>query len=149
MGDGILPLLEELRLIARNGLLFADDPYDEERYERLLELVEHYYGASLGLPDGEVRDRLRASFGYVLSAAVGIFDAEGQVLLMKRADNEKWALPGGLVEPHENPPEAAIRETKEETGLDVRLLGQVTANYLPPTEADNAHQLVHFIYLVK
>jgi hypothetical protein len=33
----ILPLLDSLRTIACNGLNFATDPYDRERYERLLE----------------------------------------------------------------------------------------------------------------
>ena len=46
---------------------------------------------------------------------------EGQVLLTKREDFEVWCLPGGGVEDGESLAEAAIRETKEETGLDVEL----------------------------
>ena len=45
----------------------------------------------------------------------------GQVLLTKREDFEVWCLPGGGVEAGESLAEAAIRETKEETGLDVEL----------------------------
>jgi ADP-ribose pyrophosphatase YjhB (NUDIX family) len=47
---------------------------------------------------------------------------DDQILLMKREDFEVWCLPGGMMEAGEAPADAAIREAKEETGLDVRLL---------------------------
>ena len=47
---------------------------------------------------------------------------EGKIALIKtgkRASRGKWTIPGGLVELGESPEQAVIRETKEETGLDV------------------------------
>jgi ADP-ribose pyrophosphatase YjhB (NUDIX family) len=46
---------------------------------------------------------------------------DGKILLTKREDFEVWCLPGGAVEDGESLAEAAIREAKEETGLDVEL----------------------------
>jgi len=46
---------------------------------------------------------------------------EGRILLTKRDDFETWILPSGGVEDGESLAQAAIRETKEETGLDVEL----------------------------
>jgi ADP-ribose pyrophosphatase YjhB (NUDIX family) len=46
---------------------------------------------------------------------------EGKILLTKREDFETWVLPSGGVEAGESFAQAAIRETKEETGLDVEL----------------------------
>jgi ADP-ribose pyrophosphatase YjhB (NUDIX family) len=46
---------------------------------------------------------------------------DGKILLTKREDFETWILPSGGVEEGESLAQAAIRETKEETGLDVEL----------------------------
>jgi 8-oxo-dGTP diphosphatase len=48
-----------------------------------------------------------------------IFDTIGYILLVHRRDMDLWDLPGGGIEAGELPTEAVIRETKEETGLDV------------------------------
>ena len=46
-----------------------------------------------------------------------IRDTEGRVLLVRRADDGLWAMPGGWVDPGETPADAAVREVFEETGL--------------------------------
>lgn len=51
-----------------------------------------------------------------------VFDAEGRVLLHRRTDNGKWALPGGGIEIDETADQAIVREVKEETGYEVRVL---------------------------
>ena len=43
----IFLLLDELRIIAQNGLEYTNDPHNQRRYERLRELVEVYYGEAL------------------------------------------------------------------------------------------------------
>lgn len=59
-------------------------------------------------------------------AAGVLVEQEGKVLLVQRAVDPKqgwWCIPSGFVEYGESPEEAAIRECKEETGLDVHLTG--------------------------
>jgi ADP-ribose pyrophosphatase YjhB (NUDIX family) len=48
-----------------------------------------------------------------------IYDQEGKVLLIRRSDNGKWALPAGAQELGESIYDCMQREVKEETGLDV------------------------------
>ena len=118
----IEPLLDELRLLAGNGLRYADDPWEEERWERVQELACEYTGESVDLPTEEVRKRFAAEVGHVttkVGAEVATFDDDGDVLLVRKTTDGTWAMPGGWVEVGESPVEAAVRETKEETGLTV------------------------------
>jgi 8-oxo-dGTP diphosphatase len=58
-------------------------------------------------------------------AGIILVNAEGEVLLQLRCENERlypncWTLPGGKVEEGEDPEQAIVREVKEELGLDLR-----------------------------
>lgn len=55
-----------------------------------------------------------------LGATVAIIE-NGKILMTKRSDFEVWCLPGGHVDESETAAEAAIREAREEVGLEVRL----------------------------
>ncbi len=73
------------------------------------------------MPTPEFVTRLRARIGHDLlwlsTATAVVFDAERQVLLGRRADNGTWAPPGGIIDPAEQPADAAVREVFEETGV--------------------------------
>ena len=49
------------------------------------------------------------------------FDDEGRAVVIQRADNHRWALPGGYAEIGSPPSENALRELHEETGFEARL----------------------------
>ena len=62
-------------------------------------------------------------------SSVVLNDESGRILLQRRADNGRWGLPGGLLEPGETIIECAHRELSEETGLqagELRLVGIYT-----------------------
>lgn len=59
-----------------------------------------------------------------LVATIYIVDQAERVLLIYHKKLKKWLPPGGHINPNESPPEAAVREASEETGLDVALLFQ-------------------------
>lgn len=61
----------------------------------------------------------------VVAASAVVTDEEGRILLQRRRDNDLWALPGGGMEMADSLPGAAVREVKEETGLDVEITGLV------------------------
>ena len=73
-----------------------------------------------------------------------IFNENGEVLLQKRADCNKWGFPGGAIELGETPEMAAIREVKEETGLDVevnKLIGIYTDSDVVCVNGDKVHSI--------
>jgi ADP-ribose pyrophosphatase YjhB (NUDIX family) len=62
---------------------------------------------------------------FIIGAYVVIRDKKDRVLLSHRRDLDVWALPGGHVKEGELPTQAAARETKEETGLKIKIKGLV------------------------
>ncbi len=67
----------------------------------------------------------------VPAASVVVVNDAGQVLLQRRVDNGMWALPGGKMELGESLAGCGIRETKEETGIDIRITG-IVGTYTDP-----------------
>lgn len=103
------------------------------------------------MPISEYLKRLRKYVGnnilLVPSASVFIRDTEGRILFQQRADNLKWGLPGGAMDPGESITQTAIREVYEETGLDIevtRLIGVYsdTTNIYVCSSGDKVHALV-------
>lgn len=64
---------------------------------------------------------------------VGVFIVkDAKVLLLKHKKFGCWLCPGGHVELHENPSEAALREVKEETGFDIEITTEPLAEFGDP-----------------
>jgi 8-oxo-dGTP pyrophosphatase MutT (NUDIX family) len=100
------------------------------------------------------------------TATVYIFE-QGKVLLHYHEKLAKWLPPGGHIEPNETPPEAARREVKEETGLDIEFIEQENLHIeaynaksfvrpflcllenIPEHKGKPAHQHMDMIYLAR
>src|SRR5579859_2794895 len=54
---------------------------------------------------------------------VAVTNDAGELLLVRRSDNDNWSLPGGGVELGESLTEAAVRETREESGIECQVTG--------------------------
>lgn len=94
--------------------------------------------------------KVRKRFGYdelILNyAGCIIFDKQGRLLLQKRSDCEQWGFLGGMVEYGESVKEAAVREVKEESGLDVEvasLYGVYSKYFAEYTNGDKVQPIVH------
>ncbi|HEY1919981.1 MAG TPA: NUDIX domain-containing protein [Streptosporangiaceae bacterium] len=61
----------------------------------------------------------------VPSVNVVVINDAGEILLIKRSDNDNWAIPGGAIDLGESVTHAAVRETKEESGVDCVITGLV------------------------
>jgi len=74
-------------------------------------------------------------------------ESKGMVLIKRKNPPYGWALPGGFVDYGESLEEAAVREAKEETDLDVRLIGQFHT-YSDP-KRDPRHHSISTVYVAK
>ena len=80
----------------------------------------------------------------ILNCAGVLIEKDQKILFQKRSDNGKWGLIGGLLEMNETYEEAAIREAREETGLEIRLtsfLGIFHNHHMVWSNGDQAHVL--------
>lgn len=66
-----------------------------------------------------------AANSLVPSVNVIATNENGEILLIRRTDNNKWAAPGGAIDLGESVTQAAIRETREETGIECEIRGIV------------------------
>jgi len=77
-----------------------------------------------------------------------IIEFQGGIILIKRKNPpEGWALPGGFVDYGEDLETAAVREAKEETGLDIELIRQLHT-YSDP-KRDPRHHTITTVYIAK
>lgn len=59
------------------------------------------------------------------SAGGIVFNSKGQVLLTKHSQNHYWGFPKGLIDQGQTTKEAALREVKEEGGVEAEIIGKV------------------------
>lgn len=141
--------LDEVQSIARTGLHYSPTVFDRERFERLLALTSDAYADLTGVATVELRERFAQEIGYV-TAKVGVelalVDGDGRLLVVRRADDGRWAIVSGYLDPNEHPSVGAAREAAEELGLDVRI-DELVDVYHRPAGDWGPHSLVSVLYL--
>ncbi|MFD5392843.1 NUDIX hydrolase [Streptomyces sp. NPDC127097] len=85
----------------------------------------------MGRRDYENDPDAPAANSLVPAASAVVVDESGRVLLQRRRDNDMWALPGGVMHIGESLPDCAVRETREETGFHVEIVG-IVGTYTNP-----------------
>ena len=153
---------ETLAAIARTGLGFTKSLYEQERFEEVLHVagdiraslaadleldVEHYV-------DEWMRNVGDGVAGYVTpKSAIGavVYDDEGRILLVQRADSGVWLYPTGWADVGYSPAEVAVKEVLEETGIEVepiRLIAVFDGLRLGFTPVSYTHLTLPTIYSV-
>jgi len=122
-------IADELRAVAAFGLNFArPGSHDEERWGHVLAASANLAALAGGAPAADspaaaLLDGYYANhfdIGPVASGEAVVFH-DGKLLLIRRADDGLWALPGGITDPGETAAETARRELWEEAGIEGRV----------------------------
>lgn len=116
----LLEQARELQALAQTGLMYCKDPFDRERYERIRAMAVDMLSTQVDAPAGQVSRLLSAGYPTPkLDTRAAIFDEEVRIL-MTHENSGEWSLPGGWVDENQSIRSNAVKEVKEETGLDVR-----------------------------
>ena len=117
-----LEFTQRIQAIAQNGLTYAENPFDIERYEHLRDLAVEM-AACYGDSDPEViRELFTSDKDYVTPKvdARGVAFQDGAVLLVRERSDGLWTVPGGWADIGDSPAEATEREVFEESGYTAR-----------------------------
>lgn len=144
---------DKLRDIAAMGGRFASNPYDTAHYKDVQDVAMAMLALATATPLDEI-EPLRATVyarptPVVVGDAAVIDPSDGQLLLIRRADNGLWAMPGGSFEVGETPAEGAIREALEETGIRCAVVALVGVFDSRLCHTPTRHHLYHFVFLCK
>jgi len=118
-GDAARRIGIRLAALAQDGLTYAGNDYDLDRYRQVSRLAAELLSVLSGRPADELAVELGRDSGYAtpkVDVRGVIFDDQERVLLMRERADGRWSVPGGWADPGDAPSAAATREILEETG---------------------------------
>ena len=118
----LLDIADRIRALSRNGQFYAADEYDKERYDELLELSNRMTAILTGRDIEEIALCYKPADDYVtpkIDVRAVVFDEQERLLLVRERADGCWSLPGGWGDVGFTPSEVAVKEVREETGLEV------------------------------
>jgi ADP-ribose pyrophosphatase YjhB (NUDIX family) len=111
-----------LQALAQNGLTFARDGYDIERYTAIREIAAEMMAAGSDLSIETIRGLLSHDSGYATPKVDvrGVVFRDDKILLVREKAEGRWTPPGGWADVCASPAENVVREVREESGFLTR-----------------------------
>jgi ADP-ribose pyrophosphatase YjhB (NUDIX family) len=143
---------DRLRDISVTGYYFARSIYDKENYRNIREIGMQLMALANGDEIDDLEPLLAPVFSHpspISGADAAVIDENGRILLIQRADNGHWAMPGGALEVGETPAQGALREAYEETGIRCELTGMAGVWDSRLCGTVSRHHLYQFVFLAR
>lgn len=70
-----------------------------------------------------------------MAAGVIFLNEAGEILIVKPTYKDHWSVPGGVIEKDESPRDAALREVKEEIGIELKNIDFLCIDYMSPKDS--------------
>ena len=144
----IIQWADRLRDIAATGHKFTQNSYDKSNYGKILNLVSEILTSTTDRKQSNlniIEYPYLTRPGPLIGGDGAIINSNEEILLIRRADNEMWAMPGGLLEVGETPAEGVVREILEETGIKcqiTKLIGIYDSRLWGTTSPFHIYQLL-------
>lgn len=120
-----LNLVKRIKAISETGLVYAQDPYDQERYEELKAISLQLMGQLGNVPMKALEDFFMPQEDYPtpkVDVRAFVLNEKDEILMARESIDGKWTIPGGWADIGSTPSETAVREVKEETGIEVEAI---------------------------
>jgi len=143
---------DQLRDASAMGLHFTKNVYDAAHYKTVQDVAMALLALATDTPLAEMEPLRAPVFSRPTPFSGGdgaVIDAEGRLLLIRRADNGLWAMPGGALEVGETPAEGTLREVWEETGVRAAATALVGVFDSRRCGSATRHHLYHFVFLCR
>ncbi len=132
---------KSLQAEAQNGLTFARNEFEVERYRHIMEIAMQMMASNSGTDMEFVKDLFRDVEGYATPRVDvrGVIFKDDRILLVKEKSDGGWTLPGGWADPNETPSQSVEREVFEESGFEAKavkmlaVLDRVKQGHVPPS----------------
>jgi ADP-ribose pyrophosphatase YjhB (NUDIX family) len=123
----------QLQALAQTGLTYAQNPFDKQRYEKLSSVAVEIFTTHTGREAAVIQEWFQVQPGYATPKVDvrGCCFRDGQVLMVRERQDERWCLPGGWADVGDRPAEATCREVREESGFTCearKVIGVFDAN---------------------
>jgi len=141
---------DRLRDISAMGLYFSKDVHDESAFRAVQTIAMEMLALATDRSIEQLEPLRAPVFSRPTPLSTGdaaIIDTRGRILLVKRADNGRWAMPGGALEVGETPAEGVVREALEETGVHCRAVSLVGIFDSRFSRSTSHHHLYQFTFL--
>ncbi|WP_274655388.1 NUDIX hydrolase [Paenibacillus humicola] len=115
---------KQIQAISQTGLAYSKDVYDLERFEQLRALSIEMLSTYTDVEEEKVKSLFAEETGYAtpkVDIRAVVFEG-GRILLVREKMDGGWSLPGGWADIGLSPKEVAVKEVKEEAGIDVRAI---------------------------
>ncbi len=139
---------DQLRECSAMGLRFAENIYEKARNTTIQDIAMAMLAVATDTPLPDFEPLRDTAFTQPTPFAVGdgaVIDDGGRILLIRRADNGLWAMPGGALESGETPAEGVVREILEESGVRAEataLVGVFDSRLCGTTSRHHLYQMV-------
>lgn len=143
---------DQLRDMSAMGLRFSTNLYDRENYHALQDMAIEMLAVTTGaLPDEiePLRSTMLTRPTPLCTGDAAIIDKAGRILLIRRADNGLWAMPGGALAVGETPARGVVREAWEETGVRCEAVAFVGIHDSRLCGTTAPHHLYQFLFLCR
>ncbi|MDR2774173.1 MAG: NUDIX hydrolase N-terminal domain-containing protein [Tannerella sp.] len=124
-GNELITIAQRIRAMSQTALTYSTNEYEIDRSKELIAISDRITSIVSGAKEDDIRADYHPAKEYVtpkVDIRAVIFNDSDVILLVREKADGRWSLPGGWSDVGFTPREIVVKEAKEETGFDVRVI---------------------------